>query len=325
MNSNNIFYQPSTPSYQVQSPVAFFIYNRPNLTQKIFNEVAKAQPKRLFVIADGPKHSDYDRKLCEETRAVTENITWECEVTRFYSSTNLGCRSRISSGLNQLFDTVEEAIILEDDIFPHESFFRFCDEMLTRYKDNPQIMMVAGCNVFQTTHPHYSYFFSRYPSIWGWATWKRAWKRYDVNICEWPRRKKSKALHSYFTNAIEVKIFSSLWNDIYYEKFDTWDYQWDYCRFFSKGIGIIPSENLITNLGFGAHATHTKDRNNFLASLPLSALNFPLFHPQRVEIYKDYDEIYFRRLLYRPPWRIQLSKIKKKVKNVYKQAISAFN
>jgi hypothetical protein len=192
---------------------------------------------------------------------------------------------------------------------------------LEKYRDNPQITMIGGSNIFKLAQPSSSYFFSRYVTIWGWATWKRAWQKYDVDINDWPQKKKSKDLSQYFINSIEEDIFSSQWNDVYYNHFDTWDYQWDYCRFFSKGIGIIPNENLITNLGFGKFATHTKDRSNFLNKIPLSSLTFPLIHPYKDDVYTEYDEAYFKKMLYKPRWKIPFSNFKKIIE-VFKVLIS---
>ncbi|MBF0205549.1 MAG: glycosyltransferase family 2 protein [Oligoflexia bacterium] len=314
-------------TYQVKSAIAFFIYNRPHLTQKIFAKIAEVRPRKLFIIADGAKPFHKDQELCKKTREIVDHVPWNCEVVRIYSETNLGCKNRVASGVTEVLSRENEIIILEDDIFPHISFFRYCDELLERYRDQPQIMMIAGTNFFKISHPHYSYFFSRYPGIWGWATWRRAWERYDVDIKDWPLRRRSKDFTKFFINSIEAKIFTTLWDDVYYDNFDTWDYQWDYCRFFSQGIGIIPSENLVCNIGFGEHATHTKNSDNFLAKIPLSSLPFPLIHPQidSISRFLDYDDVYFRQLLYRPPWKIPLSILKKKVKRFLQQSSSSLD
>lgn len=309
--------------YQVKTPIAFFIYNRPALTKKVFAEIAKARPSKLFIVADGPS-TNSNSQLCEEARQITYEINWPCEVRRNFSDIKLGCRRRISSGINWVFSQVEEIILIEDDILPHPSFFRYCDEMLERYRNNQQVMMVAGTNLFQIPHPEHSYFFSRYPGIWGWALWRRAWEKYDVNIGDWPLRKKGHEISKYFTDSLERKIFSAQWDDIYFEGFDTWDYQWDYCRLFSHGIGIVPGQNLITNLGWGADATHTRDENSSLAKLPISNLEFPLKHPPNIELYKRYDEVYFKKLLYRPSWRIPLGQLKKKVKRMYRRILNNY-
>ncbi|MBF0359798.1 MAG: glycosyltransferase family 2 protein [Oligoflexia bacterium] len=298
--------------YTVKNPVIFIVYNRPELTKLVFGEIKKVRPKTLFVIADGPKYVEQS-ELCQLTRDIINEIDWECEVYKNFSPINIGCRTRVSSGLSWAFEKTEAAIIIEDDIFPDPTFFRFCDEMLERYRDDERIMMISGTNVLQVSNGDNSYFFSRYPAIWGWATWRRAWKRYDVNLEDWPTRRKKKDHFKIFKNDNEAKVRATLWNEIYYDKFDTWDYQWDYCRFFNQGIGINPKYNLISNLGFGDHATHTKDCTNPMSNIPRKSLDFPMKHPEIVEVDEAYDDLYLQKFIYRPSWKIPLSVLKKKI------------
>ena len=169
-------------------PVAFLIFNRPELTRKVFASIAQARPSKLLVVADGPREdvSD-DEENCSEARATIDRIDWDCEVLTNYSSVNMGCRARISTGLEWVFKNVEEAIILEDDCIPHPTFFRFCKELLARYRDDQRVMMISGNN-FQMGRKWTpcSYYFSRFFHCWGWATWRRAWKHYDIDMGLWP-------------------------------------------------------------------------------------------------------------------------------------------
>ena len=151
------------------TPVAFIIFNRPDTTKRVFAEIAKARPPKLLVIADGPR-ADHpaDVEKCAAVRAIIDGVDWDCEVLKNYSDVNLGCKRRVSSGLDWVFDTVEEAIILEDDCLPHPTFFRFCEEMLEKYRDDKRIAMISGDNLqFGRKRTGYSYYFSRYPHIWG--------------------------------------------------------------------------------------------------------------------------------------------------------------
>src|SRR5665648_587346 len=167
-------------NFQLKTPVAFIIFNRPETTRRVFAEIAKARPTKLLVIADGPRatHPD-DAEKCAVVRAIIDGVDWDCEVLKNYSDVNLGCKRRVSSGLDWVFDTVEEAIILEDDCLPHPTFFRFCEEMLAKYRDDKRIAMISGDNFqFGKKRTEYSYYFSRYTHIWGWASWRRAWDNY---------------------------------------------------------------------------------------------------------------------------------------------------
>ena len=168
----------------METPIAFFIFRRPETTRRVFEQIRKVKPLKLFVVADGGRNEE-EWKKCHAARAVIEAVDWPCEVIKNYADKNFGCKIRISSGLDWVFQNTEKAIILEDDTLPHESFFRFSEELLRHYKDNPKIMHISGVN-FQQKNSDFrcsdSYYFSRLPHIWGWATWKRAWKNYDVNF-----------------------------------------------------------------------------------------------------------------------------------------------
>ena len=153
---------------KITTPVALFIFNRPDTTKKVFEEIRKAEPDRFFVIADGPRRNvERDIELCKLTREITENVNWDCKVTRDYAVENYRLRKRVSSGLTQMFKSVDEAIILEDDCVPHQSFFPFCQELLERYRDDEKVMMISGNNFFdELRNKDYSYYFSSFNHIW---------------------------------------------------------------------------------------------------------------------------------------------------------------
>ena len=171
-------------NFQLSTPVAFIIFNRPDTTARVFAEIAKARPPKLLVVGDGPRaNRDGEADRVAEARAIIKNVDWPCEVLTNFSTPNLGCKKRVSSGIDWIFEQVEEAIILEDDCLPDPSFFQFCEEMLARYRHDDRIAMISGDNfLFGQVPVPESYYFSRYCHIWGWASWRRAWKDYDVNI-----------------------------------------------------------------------------------------------------------------------------------------------
>ncbi|MFM6024920.1 MAG: glycosyltransferase family 2 protein, partial [Dolichospermum sp.] len=174
---------------QLKTPVCFIIFNRPDVTQRVFQKISEAKPPKLLVIADGPRIDKVgEEQKCAATRAIIDQVDWECQVLTNYSDINLGCRKRIYTGLDWVFSQVEEAIILEDDCLPDSSFFRFCEELLEKYRDHPRIMLVCGQNLqFGQQRRNYSYYFSRYSHCWGWATWKSAWQYYDDTMELWPQ------------------------------------------------------------------------------------------------------------------------------------------
>jgi hypothetical protein len=276
---------------QFSTPVAIFIFNRPENTKRVFEIVAAIRPARLLVIADGPRRDKKgETQLCEEARSVFENIDWPCELQTNYSETNLGCKQRMASGFGWVFSHVSEAILLEDDCLPDTTFFNFCSEMLARYRDDERINMVRGSNLLggqRVTSD--SYYFSRLYNTWGWATWARAWSHYDVEMREWPSLRDSGWLERQLEGEAIVQITRRLFDETYAGRIDTWDYQWAFSGWLRGSMAIIPENNLITNIGFGEGATHTHDNNHHLANLASKPLRFPLRHPRLVKVLNGAD------------------------------------
>jgi hypothetical protein len=271
----------------MNTPVVFLIFNRPETTRKVFAEIAKAKPSKLLVVADGSRPNCFgEAEKCAETRSIIERVDWDCEVLTNYSEVNLGCKHRVASGLDWVFSIVEEAIILEDDCLPDQTFFRFCEELLDRYRDDERIMSISGTNRrFDKLRTQESYYFSRYNNIWGWATWKRAWQHYDVEMKLWPKVKEEGWLKDIFREPRLVKFWEKNLELAYAPDWGGWEWQWLLACWIQSGLSILPHVNLISNIGFGGDATTTKDINSKLAEsarLPVLPIEFPLRHPSIV-------------------------------------------
>ena len=267
----------------MKTPVAFLIYNRPDLAERVFAEIRMARPPVMLIVADGPRDEE-DREKCEKTRAVVENIDWPCEVERNYSAVNLGCRKRVSSGLDWVFNRAEEAIILEDDCLPHPTFFEFCDVLLDYYREDERVGHIGGTDYNRGSHRgSASYYFSRYTSIWGWATWRRAWKDYDVDMREWPELRHRQAHQEMFGFSEEAEHFEHVWDDIFSGEIDTWDGQWLLACRRTGRLAIAPNGNLISNLGCRADASHTVDEMHPFAELGLAGMSFPVIYSENFE------------------------------------------
>jgi hypothetical protein len=263
------------------TPVVFFIFNRPNTTRIVFNRLAEAQPKNLLIVADGPRNES-EFEICQITRSIVKDINWDCNVQRNYSEINMGCKERISSGLDWVFSKFERAIILEDDCLPDLSFFRFCEVLLDKYQDDPGIMMIGGNNFqFGKNKTPYSYYYSIYPHIWGWATWRRAWSHYDVNMTSWPQQKCTDFLLKLLNDPVAIRYWEGIFDLTFEKKIDTWDYQWTYACWCNHGLSVTPCCNLVSNIGFGLGATHTIDHTN-RANLPSGTMKFPLKVPKEI-------------------------------------------
>lgn len=272
------------------TPVALLIFNRPELTESVFGAIARARPRRLLVVADGPR-TDEEAEACERTRAVVVGrVDWDCEVSTNFAERNLGCRRRVSSGLDWVFTEVEEAIILEDDCLPAPSFFRYCAELLERYRDDERVMHVGGNN-FQRGRSRTgdSYYFSRYSHIWGWASWRRAWRHYDVGMRSWPEGRG--LVRGSFSDGAEADFWAGIFDRVHAGEIDTWDYQWLYACWSQSGLAAVPEVNLVSNLGFGPGATHTREEGE-LSRLPVSDIE-EVKHPRLVVRHREADDFTF--------------------------------
>ncbi len=214
--------------------------------------------------------------------AVVEQVDWPCRVYQEYAPANLGLKRRVESGLDWVFERVEEAVILEDDCLPDPTFFSFCAALLAHYRSDPQIMAISGTNFI---HPRYacphSYVFSRYPLIWGWATWRRAWRLYDPHMARWPQARASGWLDHTLADHQACQYWAYQFETAY-TRGHTWDYGWTFACWQQHGLSIMPAANLVSNIGFGVGATHTGDEKNALAHVPAAAMVFPLHHPPAV-------------------------------------------
>lgn len=264
----------------MSTPVALIIFNRPDVTERVVERIAAARPSQLLVVADGPRaERTGERELCAATRAIVERIDWDCQVFTNYADANMGCKRRVSSGIDWVFEQVESAIFLEDDCLPHPSFFPYCEELLERHRDDERVMMISGDNFQQSTAKYnYSYYYSRYVHIWGWASWRRAWRGYDVDMSLWPIVRANGVLEDVLGDSRAASAWREIFDAVYADQIDTWDYQWVFACWMQHGLSILPSVNLVSNIGFGAAATHTTAESP-LAERAVEAMHFPLCHP----------------------------------------------
>jgi hypothetical protein len=234
----------------LETPVIFLIFKRPELTEKVFGQIRAAKPRKLFVVADGPRN-EKEKSLCEQARAVTEKVDWDCEVRRNYAESNLGCCFRVSSGISWAFEFVETAIILEDDCIPDPTFFSYCRELLNLYRDDTRIMAISGNNFqFGRQVNNYSYYFSRYNHCWGWATWQRAWKLFDVDMKLWPQIRDNGKLHNVLDTENEIRYWTKIYDMVSSNVINSWAYRWTFACWIQNGLTILPNQNLVSNVGF---------------------------------------------------------------------------
>lgn len=300
----------------MKTPVIFLVFNRPEHTARVFQRIRAARPSKLFVVADGPRKSKpMDEQTCMTVRRLVEaGVDWDCELTKIFSETNLGCGKRVSSGITAAFETVEKAIVLEDDCLPDPTFFRFCEEMLERYEPHTNIGHVGGCNFLKKHNPH-RYYFSRYGHVWGWATWKRAWSLYDFSMSDWPLYRDSRLLENGFQNSGASRYWSDLFDKTTAGEVDTWDYQWIFSLWKNNLSCIVPGTNLVQNIGFDETGAHSVAADSHL-SMASSPSQFPLVHPHRIEKNEENDREVERLLYSGGPSRRLKAKFKRALKRL---------
>jgi len=287
------------------------IFKRPDTTQRVFEAIAQARPRQLFVVADGPRHPG-EAPLCAAARAIVQAVDWECDVRTNFAETNLGLKRRIASGLDWVFEQVEQAIILEDDCLPDPSFLPFCAELLDRYRDDERIAHISGDNFLSGPRVSTaSYIFTRYIYVWGWATWRRAWRKFDREMALWDDAAVRARVLDQFPDPKERRFWAAIWQQVRTGTISTWDYPWAYACRASGGLGVIPSTNLVTNVGFGAAATHTVVETGF-GAVARRSLAFPLVHPPAVAVDETAERELGRLVLVRAPlYRRAIRRVKR--------------
>ena len=295
-------------------PVLFLVFNRPDTTRRVFEVIRQAKPSRLYIAADGPRENKpgEDQKVQAVRGYVLGNVDWDCEVKTLFRPKNLGCKLAVSSAIDWFFENEEEGIILEDDILPDPSFFPFCVQLLDKYRHDERVMMISGNNLhgWVETGPN-SYYFSKYGLIWGWASWRRAWKRYDVTMRLWPQRCSEGFLKTLDTS----ERFYWRWNfeHVFSGHIDTWDYQWCFASLVNKGLAVISTVNLISNIGFGEGGTHTKEFDARRAAFRIESIRFPLIHPEKLIANDQADKLlrdnFHRMSILKYVWRTFKEKI----------------
>ncbi len=271
----------------MRSPILFLVFNRPEVTQRVFDAIRIARPPKLYIAADGPRKDKVGEvERCQAVQEIISKVDWPCEVSRLVREKNLGCKIAVSSAIDWFFSCEPEGIILEDDCLPHPDFFVYCDELLEKYRDDERIGLISGTSFVDLQEEHFlkdseDYIFTRYPSIWGWASWKRVWNDYDLDIKLWKTHRQDVSVMTPYLKL--RKKNDRLFDQVSRSQIDTWDYQVSFLLWSTGRLSICPRFNLIENIGFGPDATHTKIRkSNKNGSNQLSAfrLVFPLVVPK---------------------------------------------
>lgn len=274
------------------TPVLLLIFCRPETTRQVFDAIRKVRPKKLYIAADGARDSKPgEAEKCAEVRKIATAVDWDCEVTTLFREKNLGLGKGISTAITWFFEHESEGIILEDDCLPSPSFFPFCAELLERYRDDYRIMQIGGNNFEKpaSREKDHSYYFSNLAYIWGWATWRRAWRLHDFHMQLYSEIKEKQYLDGHFSSIYEKHFFEYVFekiyqNDSHISPKNVWSYQWQFACKIHSGLVIVPNRNLVVNLGIGGEATNTTSRQGIGHDLKLEDLQLPLKHPEFVMV-----------------------------------------
>ncbi len=281
----------------MKSPVLFIIFIREDTTRRVFEQIRKVKPPRLYIAADGPRPDRPDDiEKCKATRSVVNDVDWDCEVKTLFREKNLGCGKGVSSAITWFFENEEQGIIIEDDILANPEFFMYCDEMLDRYKNDEKIQLIAGYNVFFDGYSSpYSYYMSKFLQIWGWASWRRVWQTYVFDTKQLDRKEYLKKLKSQY-NIPVYRYYKRFFDVMASNKVDTWDYQFFFNMVLYDRYSIIPFSNLVENIGFGTfEASHATDsKNAFIKKLinHRSSAIYPIRHPKGNYFDTEADKTY---------------------------------
>jgi hypothetical protein len=284
--------------FNLSVPILFLVFNRKNTTLKVFEAIKQAKPSKIYISCDGARSNvEGEIEIVSEIRNfILSNIDWECKIMTRFLDENSGCKLAVSSAINWFFEHEEMGIILEDDCLPSISFFSFCNTMLDRYKNDTRVMMIGGTNYLIDNREKLNsdYFFARQFSIWGWATWRRSWHNYDINISTWLNDIQPKDLSSITRKNYVRQYYVDIFNSVKNEKVNTWDIQWVYTCIFNSGICIVPSINLITNIGVdGTHAFGKTTKNHFLERKSFDSDDFYI-SPSNVFPNLNYEEKFYK-------------------------------
>ena len=269
------------------TPITLFIYKRPEKTKLVFQKIKKIKPKKIFIVADGPKDNN-EALDCQKTREIIKEVDWKCEIFTNFSDNNLGLKKRFFSGINWVFSYVDKSIFLEDDTLPNDHFFPFCENLLQKYENNEDIGMIAGSNMGLNIKDYSSYSFLYVCFIWGWATWKRSWLLNDYHFKNFDESELTKKLANMHYNKKSIQNNLNFFFDIKNNKINSWCGSFVFSMLYHQKLNIVPHQNMITNIGFDTKATHTRNIFSLFNKIKNPIISDKINHPPKILLNKDY-------------------------------------
>lgn len=278
----------------MDTPLLLIHFNRPDITAKAIEALKAVAPGRIWILCDAARtHKKGEAEKVRRVRELLEKLPWDCEIRRLYREDNQGCFRNIADGISWfLNDCGGEGIILEDDCIADSSFFRFCAELLDKYRDDPKVMAISGhTNRNEPFHLQDSYGFSHYFGCWGWATWARAWEAFDPDLSGWKNKQCWNRICKTVLPGWRQRLY---WNMMFARvadgRRDSWAYRYHLSIWSHFGKVAYPQYNLVRNIGWGKEATHSGQAER--SDLKLDFLAFPLDHPTSMEVNPKIDRFF---------------------------------
>jgi hypothetical protein len=273
---------------RTRSSVLLLAFNRPEPTLRVLEAISAAGVARLYVALDGPRADrPGEAERCAAVADLVARGGWADQVILRRRDQNLGCKLAVTDGLDWFFEQESEGVVLEDDCLPGGGFFTYCDHMLERYREDERVWLISGDNLLSQWRTRRSDYFFGDGGIWGWASWRRAWQRRDITMESWDDQEARDRARS-FLGPVGWHHLAPRYAEVAAGKIDTWDFQWSWTRASNQGLSVIPSRNLVTNIGFGPDATHTTARGP-LAGIPTGTLSPSLRPPTSVQFDRGYQ------------------------------------
>ncbi len=237
-------------------PILYCAYNRYDETKRSLNILKKIKAKKIYICCDGPKKNQKDHYDCKKVRNLINNTKFSTKVFFKFRNQNLGCKYSMSNAITWFFKKEKAGIILEDDIIPSKNFFKFCEYGLKKYNNTKEIGMICGTNYLGSKVNSNRYFYSKHFLIWGWATWRRVWNKYDVEMKEWKSKKMKSDIKKQFSDK-EYQFLSQKFDQFFLDYKDTWDIQWYFLCIKLNLLCVMPEANLVSNIGtIGTHSNN---------------------------------------------------------------------
>lgn len=269
----------------MKTAVLLIVFNRIDTAAQVLERILASGCTNLYLYSDGPRteKNGEAEQLKDVQQALLAQIPGQVKLTTRFSNKNQGPRIAVGEAISWFFDQEEEGIIFEHDCLPHPDFFPFCESLLAHYRNDERIMHISGDNFqFGKTYGNADYYFSKYNHIWGFATWRRAWQHYDLNMTGYEAFRDNGMIKQLFHDRKVQNFWKKILDKTFSGEIQTWDYQWTYSMWVQNGLAILPQKNLISNIGFDDQALNTKNSSHRVAAMPTYKLDFPLKHPKFV-------------------------------------------